>query len=114
ARGAAFLADPVESAWEIRAFFRDPDGHLFEITERKPATDRPGYMETVVRGRHGPEVQPRVTRSPSARGHAGPAARFGAAPHVHCGATTGPAGQPDTRHTGYCRASPDDEHRSSR
>jgi catechol 2,3-dioxygenase-like lactoylglutathione lyase family enzyme len=64
ARGAAFLADPVESAWEIRAFFRDPDGHLFEITERKPATDRPGYMETVVRGRHGPEVQPRVTRSP--------------------------------------------------
>jgi catechol 2,3-dioxygenase-like lactoylglutathione lyase family enzyme len=35
ARGAAFLADPVEYAWEIRAFFRDPDGHLFEITERR-------------------------------------------------------------------------------
>jgi catechol 2,3-dioxygenase-like lactoylglutathione lyase family enzyme len=35
ARGAEFLADPVEYAWEIRAFFRDPDGHLFEISERK-------------------------------------------------------------------------------
>ena len=41
ARGAIFLADPVEYAWEVRAFFRDPDGHLFEITERKTATDRP-------------------------------------------------------------------------
>jgi catechol 2,3-dioxygenase-like lactoylglutathione lyase family enzyme len=35
ARGAAFLADPVEYPWEIRAFFRDPDGHLFEISQRK-------------------------------------------------------------------------------
>jgi catechol 2,3-dioxygenase-like lactoylglutathione lyase family enzyme len=32
-RGAAFLAPPVESDWEIRAFFRDPDGHLIEISE---------------------------------------------------------------------------------
>ena len=40
-RGATFLADPVEYDWEIRAFVRDPDGHLFEITERKTATDRP-------------------------------------------------------------------------
>ena len=40
ARGAMFLADPVEYAWEIRAFFRDPDGHLFEISERKPDTAR--------------------------------------------------------------------------
>ena len=34
ARGAEFLAAP--KAWghsEIRAFFRDPDGHLFEISE---------------------------------------------------------------------------------
>jgi catechol 2,3-dioxygenase-like lactoylglutathione lyase family enzyme len=33
-RGAEFLAEPVK--WdhgEIRAFFRDPDGHLFEISE---------------------------------------------------------------------------------
>jgi catechol 2,3-dioxygenase-like lactoylglutathione lyase family enzyme len=34
-RGALFLAPPVESAWEIRAFFRDPDGHLIEISEAK-------------------------------------------------------------------------------
>lgn len=40
ARGAAFLADPVEYPWEIRAFFRDPDGHLFEISERKASVDR--------------------------------------------------------------------------
>ena len=34
ARGAEFLTEPVK--WdhgEIRAFFRDPDGHLFEISE---------------------------------------------------------------------------------
>jgi catechol 2,3-dioxygenase-like lactoylglutathione lyase family enzyme len=35
ARGASFLAPPVEYPWEIRAFFRDPDGHLFEISERR-------------------------------------------------------------------------------
>ena len=35
ARGAAFLADPVEYPWEIRAFFRDPDGHLFVISQRR-------------------------------------------------------------------------------
>jgi catechol 2,3-dioxygenase-like lactoylglutathione lyase family enzyme len=32
-RGASFLTPPVEYDWEIRAFFRDPDGHLFEISE---------------------------------------------------------------------------------
>ena len=37
-RGAAFLTPPVEYEWEVRAFFRDPDGHLLEISEaRKPA-----------------------------------------------------------------------------
>ena len=35
ARGVEFLADPVYSGFEIRAFFRDPDGHLFEISELK-------------------------------------------------------------------------------
>jgi len=35
ARGARFLTEPRESAWEVRCFFRDPDGHLFEISERK-------------------------------------------------------------------------------
>ena len=34
-RGATFLAPPVESDWEVRAFFRDPDGHLIEISEAK-------------------------------------------------------------------------------
>jgi catechol 2,3-dioxygenase-like lactoylglutathione lyase family enzyme len=34
-RGAVFLTPPVESDWEIRAFFRDPDGHLLEISEAK-------------------------------------------------------------------------------
>jgi catechol 2,3-dioxygenase-like lactoylglutathione lyase family enzyme len=33
ARGAHFLTPPVVSEWEVRAFFRDPDGHLFEISE---------------------------------------------------------------------------------
>ena len=32
-RGAAFLAPPVDRGYEVRAFFRDPDGHLFEISE---------------------------------------------------------------------------------
>jgi catechol 2,3-dioxygenase-like lactoylglutathione lyase family enzyme len=35
ARGAAFLTPPVASAWEVRAFFRDPDGHLLEISEAR-------------------------------------------------------------------------------
>ena len=42
ARGATFLADPVEYPWEIRAFFRDPDGHLFEISQRKRTEAPPG------------------------------------------------------------------------
>lgn len=32
-RGANFLTPPVERGSEIRCFFRDPDGHLFEISE---------------------------------------------------------------------------------
>lgn len=35
ARGATFLTAPVEYPWEVRAFFRDPDGHLFEISEAR-------------------------------------------------------------------------------
>jgi lactoylglutathione lyase len=34
-RGAPFLTPPVVSAWEVRAFFRDPDGHLIEISESR-------------------------------------------------------------------------------
>jgi catechol 2,3-dioxygenase-like lactoylglutathione lyase family enzyme len=33
ARGAEFLTPPVEWGWETRAFFRDPDGHLLEISQ---------------------------------------------------------------------------------
>ena len=33
ARGAEFLTPPVDRGFEIRAFFRDPDGHLFEISQ---------------------------------------------------------------------------------
>jgi catechol 2,3-dioxygenase-like lactoylglutathione lyase family enzyme len=32
-RGAEFLAPPDIREGETRAFFRDPDGHLFEISE---------------------------------------------------------------------------------
>jgi catechol 2,3-dioxygenase-like lactoylglutathione lyase family enzyme len=34
-RGAEFLTPPVNWEYEIRAFFRDPDGHLFEISQEK-------------------------------------------------------------------------------
>jgi lactoylglutathione lyase len=34
-RGAEFLTPPVESDWEVRCFFRDPDGHLFELSEAR-------------------------------------------------------------------------------
>ncbi len=32
-RGAEFLTPPVHWEYEIRCFFRDPDGHLFEISQ---------------------------------------------------------------------------------
>jgi catechol 2,3-dioxygenase-like lactoylglutathione lyase family enzyme len=38
ARGASFLTPPVEWEYEVRCFFRDPDGHLLEISEAR----RPG------------------------------------------------------------------------
>lgn len=33
ARGAEFLTPPYDWGQEIRCFFRDPDGHLFEISQ---------------------------------------------------------------------------------
>lgn len=33
ARGAAFVTPPHDWGGEIRCFFRDPDGHLLEISE---------------------------------------------------------------------------------
>jgi catechol 2,3-dioxygenase-like lactoylglutathione lyase family enzyme len=32
-RGATFLTGPITNGTETRCFFRDPDGHLFEISE---------------------------------------------------------------------------------
>lgn len=32
-RGAEFLTPPVNWGYEIRCFFRDPDGHLLEISQ---------------------------------------------------------------------------------
>jgi catechol 2,3-dioxygenase-like lactoylglutathione lyase family enzyme len=33
ARGAVFLTPPHDWGREVRCFFRDPDGHLFEISQ---------------------------------------------------------------------------------
>ncbi len=32
-RGAEFLTPPVDRGGEVRCFFRDPDGHMLEISE---------------------------------------------------------------------------------
>ncbi len=32
-RGAEFLTPPVDWGYEVRAFLRDPDGHLLEISQ---------------------------------------------------------------------------------
>ncbi len=34
-RGAGFLTPPVDRGGEVRCFFRDPDGHLFELSEAR-------------------------------------------------------------------------------
>jgi catechol 2,3-dioxygenase-like lactoylglutathione lyase family enzyme len=34
-RGAEFLTPPYDWGAEVRCFFRDPDGHLFEISEAR-------------------------------------------------------------------------------
>ncbi|MDX1421068.1 MAG: VOC family protein [Rubricoccaceae bacterium] len=35
ARGATFLTPPNDRGGEVRCFFRDPDGHLLEISEAR-------------------------------------------------------------------------------
>ena len=35
-RGAEFITPPMKRGAETRCFFRDPDGHLFEISEYQP------------------------------------------------------------------------------
>ncbi len=37
-RGAVFLTPPVDHGYEVRCFFRDPDGHLLELSEVSQAT----------------------------------------------------------------------------
>jgi catechol 2,3-dioxygenase-like lactoylglutathione lyase family enzyme len=37
-RGGSFLTPPVTSGAETRCFLRDPDGHLFEISEYRPGS----------------------------------------------------------------------------
>ncbi|MGD8278263.1 MAG: VOC family protein [Gemmatimonadota bacterium] len=34
-RGAEFLTPPLDRGAEVRCFFRDPDGHLLEISESR-------------------------------------------------------------------------------
>jgi catechol 2,3-dioxygenase-like lactoylglutathione lyase family enzyme len=36
ARGAEFLTEPKDHGREIRAYIRDPDGHLIEVGESRP------------------------------------------------------------------------------
>jgi catechol 2,3-dioxygenase-like lactoylglutathione lyase family enzyme len=43
ARGAQFLTDPIDHGYEIRAYIRDPDGHLIEVGQaRGDAQTGPG------------------------------------------------------------------------
>ena len=35
-RGVDFITPPHDWGAEIRCFFKDPDGHLFELSEHKP------------------------------------------------------------------------------
>jgi catechol 2,3-dioxygenase-like lactoylglutathione lyase family enzyme len=37
ARGAVFLTPPVDHGYEVQCFFRDPDGHLLELSEVPPS-----------------------------------------------------------------------------
>jgi lactoylglutathione lyase len=41
ARGAEFLTEPKDHAREIRAYIRDPDGHLIEVGQSKARPDTP-------------------------------------------------------------------------
>lgn len=40
AKGAEFITPPVENGAETRCFFRDPDGHLFEISEYRSTQEQ--------------------------------------------------------------------------
>jgi hypothetical protein len=40
ARGAEFLTEPKDHPSEIRAYIRDPDGHLIEVGQSKAGPGR--------------------------------------------------------------------------
>lgn len=44
-RGAMFLTPPVDWGMEVRCFFRDPDGRLFEISEARESKDVAGAVD---------------------------------------------------------------------
>jgi lactoylglutathione lyase len=41
AKGAEFLTEPKDHTHEIRAYIRDPDGHLIEVGQSKARPDAP-------------------------------------------------------------------------
>jgi lactoylglutathione lyase len=41
ARGAAFLTEPKDHGREIRAYIRDPDGHLIEVGQMTGLLSQP-------------------------------------------------------------------------
>jgi catechol 2,3-dioxygenase-like lactoylglutathione lyase family enzyme len=41
-RGAEFLTPPVDWGYEVRAFLRDPDGHLIELTQSSQQQSQAG------------------------------------------------------------------------
>ena len=41
AKGAEFLTEPKDHGSEIRAYIRDPDGHLIEVGQATPRPDAP-------------------------------------------------------------------------
>ena len=49
ARGAEFLTEPKHHAHEIRAYIRDPDGHLIEVgqTTARLGPDRPAVLAAI-------------------------------------------------------------------
>jgi catechol 2,3-dioxygenase-like lactoylglutathione lyase family enzyme len=44
ARGVEFLTSPVDWGYEVRAFFRDPDGHLLELSQAGQQTSQAGEL----------------------------------------------------------------------
>jgi catechol 2,3-dioxygenase-like lactoylglutathione lyase family enzyme len=43
-RGAEFLTEPVDWGYEVRAFFRDPDGHLLELSQTGQQKSQAGEL----------------------------------------------------------------------